>query len=105
MNILKRLKKQQRPADLAAISKAVVNVKKLIDMKALSVNMEKPEISLFPELWIGKDDNYKSSFCKNVLMWRSLTLKEEMPQDAKVLNIETGETIGEYRKNVGFIGI
>lgn len=103
MSILKKIRKQQQPADLAGMAKIVANVKKLIDMKVLVVNMEKPEISLYPEIWIGKDQKYKTNFCKNVLVWRSITLKDGHTKHLQVLNIETGEKIGEYLKEVGYI--
>lgn len=109
MGILKVFKKQKKQADLAQISRAMANVKSLIDLKVISVNMEVPEFSLFPEIWGGKDKKFKTNFCKNVLIWRTVTLGDKhndrlsgMELELKVFNIETLEQIGTFSKEKGF---
>lgn len=111
MSILKKLKKQPKPADLATISRTLANVKKLIDLKVITVNLQDPEFSLYPELWVGKDQKFKTNFCKNILIWRTVTLGHSYKEDRleglnntlKILNIETAEQMGTYNKETGFL--
>lgn len=122
MSILKKLKKQPKPADLATISRTLANVKKLIDLKVITVNLQDPEFSLYPELWYGKDQKFKTNFCKNIRIWRSVTIgrterisfetrsgessfdPEQIPAliFLHVKDIESGDLIGIFNGKSGY---
>ncbi len=107
MGMLKKLNQKKRP-DVQQIAELMKNVIDLTAMGLLQPGEETPDFYIYPELFAGKDQKFKSNFCQNVFrVWcltSGKTPEETRSMTVAVFHKENGDLLGTYTEKDGFVG-
>ncbi|MBB2149170.1 hypothetical protein [Pedobacter gandavensis] len=103
MSILKKMAKKKPQMDLKKMAEVISNIKKLIDMKLLSVDLSTRKFSIQPVLFENRDSTFKNNWLKAVaLYWNAETGNSGGEGEFSICDINTGLSFGVFSLANGF---
>lgn len=107
MGILKKIKRKTPTAQgIDALAAKIGHVNDLIALRLLKLSDTEPNAYIYPEMWAGKDDEYKRNWCQNVFIAWSL-LHKKTPEQIRALDFHVFDSdgvalLGRYNDRDGF---
>lgn len=95
MSILKKINKKKTGMDLKKMAQVIANIKEMIRMELLKVDLSTRKFSIQPALWSNRDLTFKKNWSKTIgVYWNAETGFHGSDGEFQVCDINTGLVLG-----------